>query len=77
MTYWRSVLFVLFGACSYGVLSLFMKHAFALGFTPYEMSGSQLVFGGLIMIVAALFFSRERFQFKYLLILAPVSLMMA
>lgn len=77
MTYWRSVLFVLFGACSYGVLSLFMKHAFALGFTPYEMSGSQLVFGGLIMIVAALFFSRERFRFKYLLILAPVSLMMA
>ncbi|RNB51689.1 DMT family transporter [Brevibacillus gelatini] len=77
MTYWRSVLFVLLGACSYGVLSLFMKHAFALGFTPYEMSGSQLIFGGLIMIIAALFFSRERFRLKYLLILAPVSVMMA
>lgn len=77
MTYWRSVLLVLLGACSYGVLSLFMKHAFALGFTPFEMSGSQLIFGGLIMSIAALFFSRERFRWKYLLILAPVSLMMA
>ncbi|WP_409174717.1 EamA family transporter [Brevibacillus fortis] len=77
MTYWRSILLVLLGACSYGVLSIFMKHAFQLGFTPFEMSGSQLIFGGLIMTVMAIFFSKQRFSFKYLLLLAPASLMMA
>ncbi|MED1782075.1 DMT family transporter [Brevibacillus fortis] len=77
MTYWRSIFLVLFGACSYGVLSIFMKHAFQLGFTPFEMSGSQLIFGGLIMTVMAIFFSKQRFSFKYLLLLAPASLMMA
>ncbi|TQR36140.1 EamA family transporter [Brevibacillus brevis] len=77
MTYWRSIFLVLLGACSYGVLSIFMKHAFQLGFTPFEMSGSQLIFGGLIMTVMAFFFSKQRFSFKYLLLLAPASLMMA
>ncbi|GAB1529508.1 MULTISPECIES: DMT family transporter [Brevibacillus] len=77
MTYWRSIFLVLLGACSYGVLSIFMKHAFQLGFTPFEMSGSQLIFGGLIMTVMAIFFSKQRFSFKYLLLLAPASLMMA
>ncbi|MGK5507668.1 EamA family transporter [Brevibacillus formosus] len=77
MTYWRSIFLVLLGACSYGILSIFMKHAFQLGFTPFEMSGSQLIFGGLIMTVMAIFFSKQRFSFKYLLLLAPASLMMA
>lgn len=77
MTYWRSIFLVLLGACSYGVLSIFMKHAFQLGFTPFEMSGSQLIFGGLIMTAMAFFFSKQRFSFKYLLLLAPASLMMA
>ncbi|MGF9908311.1 EamA family transporter [Brevibacillus porteri] len=77
MTYWRSILLVLLGACSYGVLSIFMKHAFQLGFTPFEMSGSQLIFGSLIMTIMAIFFSKQRFSFKYLLLLAPASLMMA
>lgn len=77
MTYWRSVLLVLVGACSYGILSLFLKHGFQAGYTPYELSGSQLIFGGLIMIIMASLFSRERFRFQYLWILAPVSLMMA
>ncbi|RAT95361.1 DMT family transporter [Brevibacillus sp. Leaf182] len=77
MTCWRSIFLVLLGACSYGVLSIFMKHAFQLGFTPFEMSGSQLIFGGLIMTIMAIFFSKQRFSFKYLLLLAPASLMMA
>ncbi|MBY0088521.1 MULTISPECIES: DMT family transporter [Brevibacillus] len=77
MTYWRSIFLVLLGACSYGVLSIFMKHAFQLGFTPFEMSGSQLIFGGLIMTVMAILFSKQRFSFTYLLLLAPASLMMA
>lgn len=77
MTYWKSVLLVLLGACSYGVLSLFMKMSFQSGFTPYEMSSSQLLFGGLIMSAMAFFFSNQRLRFRYLLTLAPVSFMMA
>jgi len=77
MTYWRSVLLVLLGASSYGVLSLVMKLGFAAGFTPIELSGSQLLFGGLIMVLLAALFSKERFRFRYVLTLVPVSLMMA
>ncbi len=77
MTYWKSVLLVLLGACSYGILSLFMKKSFHYGFTPIEMSSSQLIFGGLIMSIMAFFFSKQRFRMKYVLTLIPVSLMMA
>lgn len=77
MTYWRSVILVLFGACSYGVLSMVMKLGFSAGYTPTELSGSQLLFGGIIMSVLALLFSKERFRFKYVVALVPVSLMMA
>jgi drug/metabolite transporter (DMT)-like permease len=77
MLYWRSVFLVLLAACSYGVLSTFMKFAFHAGYTPYEMSGGQLIFGGAIMSAVAFFLSRERFTFKHFLILLPASLMMA
>lgn len=77
MTYWRSVLLVLAGACSYGVLSVIMKSAFSAGFTPVELSGGQLVFGTLIMSGVALFLSRQRFRLRHLLILLPSGLMMA
>lgn len=77
MNNWRSILLVLCGACSYGILSLSMKLGFAAGFTPTEMSSGQLLFGGLIMIVLASFLSRERFHIRHLLVLAPVSLVMA
>lgn len=77
MSYWKSVLLVLAGACSYGVLSFFMKLSFQMGFTPYEMSSSQLIFGGLIMTIVAVFFSKQKFRFRYILTLIPVSLMMA
>jgi drug/metabolite transporter (DMT)-like permease len=77
MLYWQSILLVLLGACSYGVLSTFMKFAFHAGFTPYELSGGQLFFGGVIMSIVALFLSKERFTFKHFLMLLPASLMMA
>jgi drug/metabolite transporter (DMT)-like permease len=76
MTYWRSVSLVLLGACSYGVLSMIMKLGFTAGFTPGELSGSQLLFGGIMMSLLALLFSKQRFRFQYVISLAPVSLMM-
>ncbi|QQE75816.1 EamA family transporter [Brevibacillus composti] len=77
MSYWRYVLVILAGAVSYGVLSVFMKAAFRAGFTPVELSASQLIFGGLLMSVIAFFISKERFRWRYLYLLLPVSLMMA
>jgi drug/metabolite transporter (DMT)-like permease len=77
MLYWRSVFLVLLGACSYGVLAIFMKFAFHAGFTPYEVSGGQLYFGGVIMSIVAFFLSKERFTFQHFLTLLPASLMMA
>ncbi|WP_400163122.1 EamA family transporter [Brevibacillus sp. TJ4] len=74
---WRYVLLVLFGACSYGILSLAMKRGFAAGFTPGELSSGQLWFGGIIMASFAFFLSRESIRIRHLLLLAPVSLVMA
>lgn len=77
MKHWRSVLLVLFGACSYAVLSMVMKLGFSAGYTPSELSGSQLLFGGLIMSSLSLLFSKEPFRFKHVVSLLPVSLIMA
>lgn len=77
MSYWKCVILVLAGAVSYGILSIIMKAAFHAGYSPYEMSSSQLIFGGLIMIAVAFFLSRERFRRRYVFILLPVSVMMA
>ncbi|USG67484.1 DMT family transporter [Brevibacillus ruminantium] len=77
MSYWRYVLLVLAGAVSYGVLSIIMKAAFQAGFTPKELSASQLLFGGLIMSAVAFFISKERFRWRYVILLLPVSIMMA
>jgi len=77
MLYWRSVILVLIGACSYGVLSIFIKFAFAAGFTAIEVSGAQLFFGAVIMSGLALLLARERFSLRHVWRLLPVSLMMA
>ncbi len=77
MLYWRSVFLVLIGACSYGVLSIFMKFALNAGFSPYELSGAQLFFGAVLTSIIALLLSRQRFSFRHVLLLLPVSAMMA
>ncbi|MCZ8518681.1 MULTISPECIES: EamA family transporter [Paenibacillus] len=41
----RACLLVLLGAASYGVLSTFVKLAYADGFTPGEVTGSQVLLG--------------------------------
>lgn len=45
MIYWRSVFLVLLGACSYGILSTFVKFAYSEGFTVGDVSGSQMFLG--------------------------------
>jgi drug/metabolite transporter (DMT)-like permease len=75
MVYWRSVLLVFFGACSYGVLSTFVKLAYQAGFLPAEVSGSQMFFAMVFMWGIVLWRSRQKIAGKQWLTLAGVGLM--
>lgn len=54
---WKASLLVLLGACSYGVLSTFVKFAYRDGFGVSGVTGSQMVFG-LLMFVLLLALTR-------------------
>lgn len=54
MIYWRSVMLVFLGACSYGVLSTFVKFAYHEGFSVSDVSGSQMFFGFVLLWVVSL-----------------------
>jgi drug/metabolite transporter (DMT)-like permease len=45
MSYWKSVFLVLLGACSYGVLPIFVKFAYDQGFNVNQVSGVQIFLG--------------------------------
>ncbi|WP_242143452.1 MULTISPECIES: DMT family transporter [unclassified Bacillus cereus group] len=65
----RYSLFVLLGACSYGVLAIFVKFAYAEGFSLGEVIGSQYLFGWLILLSITLLFARHRVPLKQMFIL--------
>ena len=46
---WLYVLLAFLGGCSFGILSTFVKIAYAHGFTPAQVVGSQF-FSGMIML---------------------------
>jgi len=46
---WKNALLVFLGACSFGVLSSFVKIAYAKGYTLGEVTGIQIFFGMLIL----------------------------
>ncbi len=54
MDRWKSALLVLAGACSYGILSTIVKLAYADGFDPGGVTGSQGLFGALLLLVLTL-----------------------
>lgn len=70
----RYMLLVLFGACSYGILSTIVKLAYSQGFTPSQVIGGQMVFGFLLTWIPALFFLRTKPQKRLLLLLAGVGI---
>ncbi len=65
----RYSLLVLLGACSYGILAIFVKLAYAEGFSLGEVIGSQYLFGWIILLAITLLFSRHRVPLKQALIL--------
>lgn len=57
--YARSVVLVFLGACSYGVLSTFVKLAYADGYDTGHVTGSQMLFGTLMLWALAWPFRRQ------------------
>lgn len=54
----RWVLAVFLGACTYGFVPTVTKSAYAAGFAPIALVGSQLLFAAIILWVLASFFSK-------------------
>ncbi|WP_163100820.1 EamA family transporter [Peribacillus alkalitolerans] len=60
MKTWYYALFVFLGGCSFGILSTFVKLAYSAGFSMAEVTGSQVLFGTLIIWVLTLFTKKVR-----------------
>jgi drug/metabolite transporter (DMT)-like permease len=72
MFYWRSVLLVFLGACSYGMLSTFVKLAYKDGFTSAEVSGSQMFIGACLMWMLTVILGRGKTSPRQWLLLIGV-----
>lgn len=58
----RSILYILCGAVSYGLLSTFVKTAYRAGFRTDQVVGSQILFGALMMLL--LWLAAGRFRLR-------------
>jgi drug/metabolite transporter (DMT)-like permease len=70
----RYILLVFLGACSYGVLSTFVKLAYDRGFDVGEVTGSQMFLGFVMTWLPALFFLRSKTTPSQWLLLLGVGL---
>ncbi|WP_042161454.1 EamA family transporter [Paenibacillus gorillae] len=60
MKLWHYALIVFLGGCSYGVLSTFVKLAYAAGFNVSTVTGGQYLFGFVLTWLAVLFTKKKR-----------------
>ncbi|MGG4096156.1 EamA family transporter [Paenibacillus lautus] len=60
MKLWHYALIVFLGGCSYGVLSTFVKLAYAAGFTVSAVTGGQYLFGVVLTWLAVLFTKKKK-----------------
>lgn len=77
MKKFRFSLLVLFGACSYGVLSTIFKLGFMNGFSSHQLLGGQYVFGWIGLLLLVLFFSRQTVSQKQIFSLLAVGITMS
>lgn len=64
----RGVLLVFFGACSFGILTTFVKISYSEGFTLAEVTGAQVFFGAVILwliLAGRAIFQNVRFHFTW------------
>ncbi|MEH7123250.1 DMT family transporter [Bacillus sp. JJ1532] len=57
-------LFIFIGACSYGILASIVKTGLTAGHTVYELTGSQYLFGFLLLLITYPFIKRVKISFK-------------
>ncbi|PMC34500.1 EamA family transporter [Bacillus sp. UMB0899] len=67
MKAWFYVMCVFLGGCSFGVLSTFVKLAYGAGFTMFEVTGSQVIIGTIIIWVLALFVKKQKLTIKQII----------
>ncbi|WP_113654283.1 EamA family transporter [Pedobacter namyangjuensis] len=60
----KGILLVLFGACSFGILSTFVKLAYAEGYTLSDVTGTQAFFGMVLLWTAFLIQSKTKSKNK-------------
>lgn len=64
MKNWYYALVVFLGGCCYGILSTFVKLAYAAGFSSAEVSGVQYLFGTFIIWCIVLFTKKKKLSLK-------------
>lgn len=78
MKTWHYALFVFLGGCCYGVLSTFVKLAYAANYSVTEVTGAQYLFGVLLTWVLVMFKKKQKISlnqtFKLLLSGIPFGL---
>lgn len=69
MGIWKYALLVFLGGCSYGVVSTFVKLGFSDGFGVSDVTGSQYLFGALMLWIISIFVPRNKLKGKQWFIL--------
>ncbi|PAK55781.1 DMT family transporter [Paenibacillus sp. 7541] len=64
MKLWHYALIVFLGGCCYGILSTFVKLAYAAGYTVSAVTGGQYLFGAVLAWLAALLTNKKRLTRK-------------
>ncbi|RZL46110.1 MAG: EamA family transporter [Pedobacter sp.] len=68
----KGILLVFFGACSFGILSTFVKLAYHDGYTLGDVTGAQAFFGAVILWVLFFFQSRtDNYKAKEIKLITP------
>jgi len=60
MKIWHYALIVFLGGCCYGALSTFVKLAYSAGYSVIEVTGSQFLFGTLLIWIVVLFTKKQK-----------------
>ncbi|MFZ3590273.1 EamA family transporter [Bacillus sp. DJP31] len=60
MKTWHYALLVFIGGCSFGILSTFVKLAYSAGYVMAEVTGSQVLFGTLIIWMVTIFTKKKK-----------------
>jgi drug/metabolite transporter (DMT)-like permease len=60
----KNSLYILIGACSYGILASIVKLGYKAGYSVHEITGSQYLFGLLLLLIVSPFFKRTKITLK-------------